>query len=334
MDFTRDQEITYTSMLRPHVVLVGAGASRAALPNGDANGKFLPLMKDLIGIVELEDMLKPTGITTKGRDFEEIYADIHNNNKLTPVSKKIESRIYDYFDCLVLPDRPTVYDYLVLSLRDKDVIATFNWDPFLVQACRRNRWIGSLPRLFFLHGNVKIACCVDDKVVGLKGSCCSKCGQRLEPTRLLYPVTEKNYEADPMLSAQWQHLRDDMSSAFMFTVFGYSAPKTDIEAIGLLKKGWGPAEQRSMEETEIIDIKEESELVKVWKPFLYSDHYSVSTDFFNSVLARHPRRTGEIYMAQIINGLCAEGNPVPKDSSFSELKVWFQQLRDAESTRR
>jgi hypothetical protein len=136
-----------------------------------------------------------------------------------------------------------------------------------------------------------------------------------------------------MLSAQWKELRNDMTDAFMFTVFGYSAPRSDVGAINLLKEGWGSPEQRSMEETEIIDIKDEDELTKVWDSFIHSHHYSVSTDFFESVLARHPRRTGEMYMAQIVNGLCAEGNPVPKHASFSELQAWFQQLLDAETGR-
>lgn len=331
MDFTRDQEIAYTSMGRPHVVLTGAGASRAVSPNGDANGKPLPLMNDIIDLLDLGVLLKETGIPYRKRNFEDVYAEIHNKNKHNIVRRKIETRIYEYFEKLVLPNHPTIYDYLVLCLREKDVIATFNWDPFLVQAYQRNRWIGSLPRLLFLHGNVKIACCINDKILGLKGNFCSKCRQRLEPTRLLYPVTKKNYEEDPMLSTQWKDLRNDMTDAFMFTVFGYSAPSSDVGAIDLLKKGWGSPEQRVMEETEIIDIKEEGELTKVWDSFIHSHHYSISTDFFDSCLARHPRRTGEMYMAQIINGLCAEGNPVPKDVAFSELKVWFQKLRDAET---
>ncbi len=331
MEFTRDQEIAYTGMGRPHVVLLGAGASRAALPNGDANGKHLPLMDDFIDLLDLHDLIQKTGIPFADRNFEDIYAEIHHNKKLAAVRQEIEIRIYDYFDNLYLPEHPTIYDYLVLALRDKDVIATFNWDPFLVQAIRRNRWIGSLPSLLFLHGNVKIACCIKDKVLGLKGNRCSRCKQRLTPTRLLYPVTEKNYEADPMLSAQWKELRNSMADAFMFTVFGYSAPKSDIGAIDLLKEGWGSPDQRVMEETEIIDIKPEDELTDAWDSFIHSHHYSVSSDFFDSLwLALHPRRTGEIYMTQIVNALCAEGNPAPKDVSFAELQSWFQQLRDAE----
>jgi hypothetical protein len=38
-------------VLSPHVVLLGAGASLAAFPNGDANGNKLPLMNDLIATV-------------------------------------------------------------------------------------------------------------------------------------------------------------------------------------------------------------------------------------------------------------------------------------------
>jgi hypothetical protein len=47
---------------------------------------------------------------------------------------------------LKLPEEATIYDYLVLSLRSPDIIATFNWDPFLYQAFERNRHIGQPER--------------------------------------------------------------------------------------------------------------------------------------------------------------------------------------------
>jgi hypothetical protein len=74
MEFTRDQEIAYTGMGRPHVVLLGAGASRAALPNGDANEKLLPLMDDFIDLLDLQDLIQETGIPFANRNFEDIYA--------------------------------------------------------------------------------------------------------------------------------------------------------------------------------------------------------------------------------------------------------------------
>lgn len=331
MDFTREAEIASCGMERPHVVILGAGASRATLPNGDANGKPSPLMADLVELLNLHNLLDKTNISYSNRNFEDVYAEMHTIDSFAPIRHELESRIYDYFDCLKLPLQPTIYDYLVLSLREKDVIATFNWDPFLVQAFNRNGSVGNLPRLLFLHGNVKVACCINDKVLGLKGNNCSRCGQPLQPTTLLYPVTEKNYESDPMLSTQWNDMRNSMTDAFMFTVFGYSAPKSDVSAIELLQKGWGSPDKRGMEDVEIIDTKAEDELTNVWDSFIHSDHYSVCSDFFNSSLARHPRRTGEaLHMAQIVNGMCAEGNPVPINLCLGDLQFWFKELRESE----
>ena len=38
----------------------------------------------------------------------------------------------------------------------------------------------------------------------------------------------------------------------MITIFGYSAPKSDVEAIAMLKKAWGSVDDRSLEEIEIV----------------------------------------------------------------------------------
>lgn len=63
-----------------------------------------------------------------------------------------------------LPDEPTIYDFLVMSLTNKDLIATFNWDPFLVQAIGRiQKYTDNIPQVAFLHGNVAVGYCSDDK---------------------------------------------------------------------------------------------------------------------------------------------------------------------------
>ena len=54
----------------PHVVILGAGASLAAVPNGDVSGRQLPLMKNLIEIVGLEALLVTHGIKDGYDDFE------------------------------------------------------------------------------------------------------------------------------------------------------------------------------------------------------------------------------------------------------------------------
>ena len=73
--------------------------------------------------------------------------------------KEIEKRIDAYFSSLRIPREATKYDFLLLSLREKDAIFTFNWDPFLFDAYKRNAHIASLPEIFFLHGNVRIGIC-------------------------------------------------------------------------------------------------------------------------------------------------------------------------------
>ena len=59
--------------LGPHVVLLGAGASRAAFPNGDRAGRPLPLMDDLVEILDLRSAFERVG-PIKDANFESIYS--------------------------------------------------------------------------------------------------------------------------------------------------------------------------------------------------------------------------------------------------------------------
>jgi hypothetical protein len=47
LEVTVQQEIDATLRAAPHVVLLGAGASKAALPNGDLHGRQVPLLRDV-----------------------------------------------------------------------------------------------------------------------------------------------------------------------------------------------------------------------------------------------------------------------------------------------
>lgn len=85
-----------------------------------------------------------------------------------------------------LPDEPTIYDFLVMSLTSKDLIATFNWDLFLVQALgRAQRYTKNIPQVAFLHGNVAVGYCSDDNIIGNVGNIC-RCGKELKPMKLLF----------------------------------------------------------------------------------------------------------------------------------------------------
>ena len=290
--------IKKTDMKRPHLVILGAGASKAALPNGDRNGKKLPVMDGFLKTTGLESILDGVGLALKSDNFEDIYSELYDNPEYKDVCSRLEEAIWNYFISLELPDYPTVYDYLLLSLRKKDVVATFNWDPLLLQAYRRVYVITSnLPKLLFLHGNVAVGVCSECKRAGFIKDRCSKCGKPLKRSRLLYPIKEKNYHLDPYISGQWNGLQYYLKNAFSFTVFGYSAPKSDVSAIELLKQAWGKPSKRNLEQIQIIDIKEEEELRETWNDFIHTHHYETHKSFFESSLALFPRRINEAYWA-------------------------------------
>src|SRR6266567_3528709 len=173
--FTTQEEVTTLDQNRIHVVVVGAGASLAAFPNGDRNGRKVPIIKNFVEVLALAPLLKANHIPAAYDDFEAIYSDVAADATKAALKKQLEERVYDYFSALELPDEPNLYDHLILSLRAKDVIATFNWDPFLWNAAARNAKFGNPPTLLFLHGNVAIGYCPDCKFIFRRGQHCSDC---------------------------------------------------------------------------------------------------------------------------------------------------------------
>ena len=325
-----EQEIEQVDVGKPHVVILGAGASYAAFPNGDKNGRKLPLMNNLVETLGLQDLISSTGLSFSSDNFEDIYSELYRKPELKGIRTELENAVYDYFSGMELPDEPTLYDHLVLSLRDKDAIATFNWDPFLVQAFRRNSPRFRLPSILFLHGNVGIGYCPDKHTKGNNGSWCSQCGKSLIPTKLLYPVEVKNYHLDEFISHEWEMIARFLKHAFMLTIFGYGAPTSDVSAMGLFKEAWGSVDVRAMEETEIVDIKVEDDLCETWSQFIHSHHYQIQNDFYKSWIANHPRRTGEAHKNQFFESKFIDNNPLPNTASFNELWSWYDRLQKYE----
>lgn len=121
----------------------------------------------------------------------------------------------------------------------------------------------------------------------------------------------------------------------MLTIFGYSAPKTDLEAIKLLKEGWGNNEIRNMEQTEIINRpgSDHDALRKTWDTFIHTHHYDIHDSFYESFLAKHPPRTGEAYWNQYYEAKFISDNPVPKEvTELRKVVDWFKPLFDIEAS--
>lgn len=318
--WTKEEEINSVDMKRPHLVILGAGASYAAFPNGDKNGKKLPLMRNFAQILDLEDLLKKNNILPPYDDFEAIYSDISLDPKKEELKLIIEQKIQDYFYSLELPDEPTLYDHLILSLRSKDVIATFNWDPFLAKAIMRNlHIIEEPPTILFLHGNVTYAYCEDCKTGFPLKDKCPNCGTLLKRAPLLYPVKEKNYQSNLVIKAHWSGFKHYLKQAWAITIFGYSAPKTDIDAVNLMKEAWGSTDKRNLEQTEIIDIQDEDQLIETWSPFIHSHHYDIHRSFYDSYIAKFPRRSGEALLAQLMECQWLDPQEFPKNANFRDL---------------
>ena len=324
-----------------HVVILGAGASIAAtLRDPEIHGLQLPSMNNLPDVIGLHGCLNHFPAELIQDNFEATYSNIAEHDPGNPYLKVMNDLIYSYFDSMELPLKPTIYDYLIMSLRDKDVIATFNWDPFLYQAWWRNALHGSSPQLLFLHGNVAVGYNQEHNMIGRAGMYSKDRNIYFEPTKLLYPVKHKNYSSDPYIRKAWDILQDrldkDTCNTHNVTIFGYSAPVSDVEAMGLMKKAWGSVDDRNLEQFEIIDIRTEEEVTYSWRDFIHTHHYDYRKSFFESSLALYPRRSDEAFFCHFLpltpEEAFVESNPVPQDfQTFEEMWEWYQPLIDKES---
>jgi hypothetical protein len=310
----------------PHIYILGAGASRAAFPKGDKFGKKFPLMDDFIEVLNLENLFKKYNIPYQGKSIEEVYDDIFSINPESPIIQDLNSEIYNYFSRFEIPEHVTLYDEIILSLQEKDMIFSFNWDPLLLQAFIRNIDIGQLPKIHFLHGNVFVGYCLEHKRSGYKGNTCSICGKIFKPAQLLYPVRSKNYLDDPFIASEWKSLTNYLDKSFIMTILGYSAPRSDILAKEMMLKAWQQNERNMFNEIEIIDIKDKRNVKKNWEPFLFKSHFTIFDDVRNALSFRHVRRSTEAWGDAILMCDPWSDRKMPRFKNLKNLQEWIKPL--------
>ena len=303
---------------RPHIVLLGAGASLAAFPNGDRLGRTLPLMKNLVEVIDLGPLIKQTCENIgQEYEFEAVYSRIASNPDYIAIKEQIETKVRKYFSSLEMINSTTLYDCLLLSLRRKDAIFTFNWDPFLFDAYSRNMHIAELPEIFFLHGNVRIGMCsTHTERWGERLSLCPVCSRPFKDVPLLYPVNRKNYSNNLYISNSWESARYFFREAFVLTVIGYSAPESDIDAIELLKQSWKGRSDRKLEHIEVVDVEHTNKLEKRWKPFLPTGHLRHIHKLEDSWISMFPRRSSEALRQAVYFGEPSEQFPIKYASAL------------------
>lgn len=303
-------------ILDPHVVIIGAGASKAAFKK-DKNGKNVPLLKDIHRVLGLTKVLSGYGFTEdQMEDFELLYTNISNNDSLCELKSFLENKIYEYFYSLQIPEKINFYDYLVLSLTSKDTIISFNWDPFLLQSYVRNRKVGNLPRLLFLHGNVAVGLCYRCHSKGYIKEKCT-CGNKFSKMKLLFPTGNKNYADGDIIQDEWDEAEDALSKAAAITIFGYGAPVSDAKACELLKKYISKSNTREIAPFTIINLdSEKEEQIKKWQSIISERTFFYTSDFKKSLLWQCPRVSVETMFDAML-----QGKPRHIEKSYKDFKT-------------
>ena len=306
---------------KPHLVILGAGATMATIPNGDKNGKKSSVMNNFIDELGLGDILKNINLSTNSSNLEDIYSELYDKEEYKPERENLEQSIKNYLSELKLPDYPTIYDFLILSLRNKDCIASFNWDDLLIKAYQRSLKItDNLPNLLFLHGNVSAGFCAKCGEYGALNLECPNCGVRFIPSPILFPIKNKNYSSDQFIKTQWEQFKIKIQEAGFLTIFGYNAPQTDVEAIRIMQNAFS-TESKFWHEIEVIDIADKSKITNNWAFFGERTHwhFNVVESFFDSILAEFPRRSMEGYYKRKLS---------PKGGWWGKSRVQFKNTFD------
>ncbi len=140
-------------------------------------------------------------------------------------------------------------------------------------------------------------------------------------------LSKKDYNKDPVIKSQWDLLINQLECCYFFTIFGYSAPKTDFEARQLMKKAWSSNKTVALSQIEIIDIKDREELSKDWSEFTIRGHYGVSTKFENSWLWKYPRQSCEALFDATMQQSPRKQIPFPETNSLEELHNFINSLK-------
>jgi len=329
-----------------HLVILGAGASIATIKEGDRYGNKISAMDNFISKANLSDILDEVDLETQSNNLEDIYAEMHSRIDCTDLRIELERKIEDYLRGFKLPENPKIYDMLILSLRGKDAIATFNWDPMLIEAYNRvNKITKDLPELLFLHSFISAGFCKSHNTFGLIQYNCPKCNKPFQKVPLLFPYKEKDYSSDTFINEQWNILKQYLGESEIITIFGYSAPPSDKSAIALFKEGFENGRKRTFDCIEIIDVKKRSELLDTWSHFIekdgnfsliytptkdYEEDEITKKDFFNSLIAEFPRRSVEGYKKRIGGWWNGGTKRLTPDLSFVELKELINPIIDEE----
>ena len=183
-----------------------------------------------------------------------------------------------------------------------------------------------MPQLAFLHGNVAIGFCDDDRVCGWHDDSCNKCGRPFAPSPLLFPVENKDYTSEPSIRSQWSLLERELANAYFVTILGYSAPTTDAAAREIPLDVWSENKTREIAQVELIDIRPEDQLIASWDRFIVRNNYGTGTTVQRAYSSRHPRRSCDALFAATMMQNPWKADWLPDLTDPDELRGWVETL--------
>ena len=75
IDFSTDK-LAESLQKRPHVVIFGADATMAAIPNGDKFGNKSSIMNNFLSELQIDNLLSSIKLETQSSNLEDIYSEI------------------------------------------------------------------------------------------------------------------------------------------------------------------------------------------------------------------------------------------------------------------
>lgn len=272
-----------------HLVILGAGSTIAAIPDGDRNGMRAYTLNNFLEDPFYADFLASLDSKYQNLNIEEMCTKMYSEDR--QLYEAFERLIRNKYASLELPNGFNLLERLIMSLTSDDAIISFNWDDLIIQAYNRaKQYIPSilLPIIVFPHGNAQ-ACYNEHRY----GSSRNPNNYGLRPSPLNMPVDELDYQNNLFIKSQWQILDFYMRYSQMITFFGYRGPVSDIQDLKRMENCLHS--NQICGKIEIID-KTKEDAMQVAQNLeniinLTGNEADCCGSFFESRIAQYPRET-------------------------------------------
>ena len=117
----------------------------------------------------------------------------------------------------------------------------------------------------------------------------------------------------------------------MLTIFGYSGPDSDWDAVDLLKNAWMARSARKFEHVEVMDIAPKEDLQERWSGFTPTNHLQVVRYYEESFVGRWPRRSPEGLFLAMSKGIPSDNCPLSDTDDLTELHAQVRDIAEWEA---